>query len=89
MTEITTKASDLTAAERVAESAHEKIDKVAEKAIQAEANIRQTVAVNKIKAEHHKDELTDSVLTYVNEKPLTSLGIAFIGGLLAASILRK
>ena len=73
------------AVDKAANAAHETVDKAAEKAEQYERRARE--------AGHHARERTDetlaSVQSFVQERPLAALGIAFLVGVAASSLLRR
>lgn len=69
--------------------AHDTVDRVEQRArdfaTEAEHRAREQAEYSRQKAE----ELTGSMTSYVYEKPLSSLGIAFGAGILISAILRK
>lgn len=92
----TAKASTSPAAEKAARAAHDAVDKAAEAAENVEKKVRDKAEELRETAEERYEqariqsgEFTDKVARYVDEKPLTALGIAFAAGLVISSILRK
>jgi ElaB/YqjD/DUF883 family membrane-anchored ribosome-binding protein len=82
--------------EAIARSAHEAVDRVAETAAQAEERLRKAgmAAQENLKAGSERarvksSELADDMRTYVNDHPLTALGIAFAAGMLLTAMLRR
>ncbi len=80
----------------VAEKAHNVVDKAASAAEKAELKASQASNQVKERAEEAIDSVKeasgnaqDKVVSYVNENPLKSIGIAFGAGIVAAALLRK
>lgn len=82
--------------DRLSERAHESVDKFAktagkgeeqirQKAAEAEASIRDTGK----KAKKRSGEAMESISTFVQDKPLISLGIAFAAGTLLSALLGR
>lgn len=74
---------------KVTDAADEAIDKVADKAAEVEEKVREKADEARDKVEQQAVELSAAVCHYVNEKPIASLGIAFVAGLVASSLLRR
>jgi ElaB/YqjD/DUF883 family membrane-anchored ribosome-binding protein len=82
--------------QRLAEKAHQTIDRAAEAATAAEQTLRSTAAraAEKLKdsqdvAGTTMDEGLDTMRRYVEQNPLMAAGIAFAAGLLVSSLLRR
>lgn len=91
-----TSKSETAATEKAAETAHELIDQLTEKVAEAEARIRQAAEQTEGQLRRRADDveqkskaLLEAVEDYVQERPVQALGIAFVGGLLLASWLRR
>lgn len=81
--------------DRLSERAHESVDHIAESAAKAEARIRQDAESAKDRvngagknAKQRSEKALHAVSNYVEENPLTALGLAFAAGTLL-SILRR
>jgi ElaB/YqjD/DUF883 family membrane-anchored ribosome-binding protein len=84
------------ATQRVAEKAHQTVDRAAEVATEAERAVRANAAraAEKLKegeelALETLDESLERVRDYVEKNPLTSAGIAFAAGVLVSVLLRR
>lgn len=88
--------SETPGAAKVEAAGHEGIDKLAsgiadaEKKIrtaaeQAQADIRNAAEI----AQKRGKEAQETVSAYVNEHPVAAVGFAFLGGIIAASLLRR
>lgn len=84
------------ATQRVAERAHQTIDRAAEVASEAEETVRGTAAraaeklkVSEERAAETLEDGVERVRTYVERNPLTSAGIAFAAGLVVSVLLRR
>ncbi len=82
--------------DRVAGKAHEAVDAAAERAGRAEETVREKVseADERIRetgrhARERSQDLLGQVSDYVQDNPLTALGIAFAAGTIFSSITRK
>ena len=78
-----------THSEKVADAAHETISKVADKAASVEEQVREKASETREKAHEQTAEISEAVCQYVNDKPLAALGIAFVAGIVASSLLRR
>lgn len=83
-------------ADRIAQKAHDYVDRIAAQAGAAEAQLRSSYgdagerlhgSRDEVKARY--DELNSTVRDYVHEHPMTSIGVAFGAGVLLAALLRK
>lgn len=89
-------ASSESVSDRLAGSAHEAVDRAAERAKRAEETIRQS-AMESSRAAHEKvdaarqelDVLAGKVERYVKSNPVTAAGVAFAAGVLLSSLLRR
>lgn len=88
--------SDHATTDRFSESVHESVDQVAETAGKAEERIRQEAADAEArardagqKAKERSNEILQDIGSFVRDKPLTSLGLAFAAGTLVSAILRR
>ena len=86
---------DYSTVDRISERAHETFDQAAKTAEKAKKMIRNEAADVEARvrdaghrAKKHSDDIQDSVSSYVQDKPLLSLGIAFAAGMLL-SVLRR
>ena len=84
------------ATKRIAEKAHEAVDRAAEIATETEQKVRTqaTRAAEKLKATEETaveafDESMTAVSRYVQANPLASAGIAFAAGVLVSVLLRR
>ena len=84
------------ATEKAAKAAHDAVDRAAETAENVEKKVRDKAEEIRDNAEERyqqarqqSGEVTDRIIQYVDEKPLTALGIAFVAGMVISSILRK
>lgn len=91
-----TKASEHETTDQVAGKAHEAVDRAAQTAGKAEEYARQHAshADERVReaAAHGRqraDDMLERVTSYVREKPLMSIGIAFIAGVLYSSLTRR
>lgn len=82
--------------DQVAGKAHEVVDRAAHTAAKAEEYTRQQVAHADERfreaAAHGRqraDDLLEHVTLYVREKPLMSIGLAFVAGILYSSLTRR
>jgi ElaB/YqjD/DUF883 family membrane-anchored ribosome-binding protein len=82
--------------ERAADSAHAGIDRASEVAARAEQTIRETAARAADKAREVRGEaaaLTERNVgrfeNYVRTRPMSSVGLAVVAGMLASAILRR
>ena len=89
-------ASRSSATQRVADKAHQTIDRAAEAATEAEKSVRSTAAkaAEKVKLSEERaaetiDESMQSIKTYVEKNPLASAGIAFAAGLVVSMLIRR
>lgn len=89
-------ATEKSTTQKVAEMAHDVVDKAAAKAEPTEHKVRAKAEEAKVQAEvrayEARDrgrELFDEVSEYVKEHPVSSAGIAFAAGMLFSSILRR
>lgn len=81
---------------RVADGAHEQVDRAARRAAQAEDTIRgraadssEIVHEKMQSAKHELDEMTGKIESYARANPVTAAGIAFAAGMVLSSILRR
>lgn len=81
---------------RVAERAHQTIDRAAEMAADAEQSLRSSAArageklrETEARAADTLDESVNQIRSYVEKNPLASAGIAFAAGLLVSALLRR
>lgn len=88
--------SDHATTDRFSERAHESVDQVAKTAGKAEERIRHEAADAETrirdagqKAKDRSNEIVKVVGDFIQDKPLTSLGIAFAAGTLLSAILRR
>lgn len=84
------------ATEQLATKAHEAVDAVAERAQRKEREIRQTAARTAEQARQLRDEYAQSAeqglrraTSYVESNPLAFAGMAFVAGVLLASLIRR
>jgi ElaB/YqjD/DUF883 family membrane-anchored ribosome-binding protein len=84
------------ATEKASETAHEVIDSAAERARRIEREVRDRAAEAGEKidestaaARAHVDRSLSEFETYVREKPMIAVGVAFTAGALAAAILSR
>ena len=82
--------------QRVAERAHQTIDRAAEVAADAEQSLRAGAAragerlrETEARAAETLDDSMDRIRNYVEKNPLASAGIAFAAGLLVSALLRR
>jgi len=82
--------------QRIADKAHQTIDRAAEAATEAEKSVRSTAAkaAEKVKLSEERaaetiDESMQSIKTYVEKNPLASAGIAFAAGLVVSMLIRR
>ena len=82
--------------DRAAEAAHDAIDRIASAAADAETRIRKAADDAQKQARRRGsaaraqgEQLGESVRGYIDEHPLTALGLAFGAGIIAASLLRR
>ena len=82
--------------QRLADKAHQTIDRAAEAAAAAEQTVRSTAAkaAEKLKSSQDLtgetlDEGLDVLRRYVEQNPLTAAGIAFAAGIVVSSLLRR
>lgn len=87
---------DHSTTDRLSERAHESVDQVAGKASKAEERIRNKAGdakdrANDVeqKAKRRSEEALHSVSNFVEENPLTSLGLAFAAGTLLSALRRR
>jgi ElaB/YqjD/DUF883 family membrane-anchored ribosome-binding protein len=85
-----------TTTDRFAARAHETVDTIAERAQRAERDVRQTAERTAEQARQLRDEYADvaeqglrRATSYVESNPLAFAGIAFIAGVLAATLMRR
>lgn len=71
--------------DRVADYAHKAVDRTAETAARAEERLRE----RREQARERSQDLLQRVDTYVRDKPLTSLGLAFVAGAIISSWTRR
>ncbi|MDR5893596.1 hypothetical protein QC820_12325 [Halomonas mongoliensis] len=90
------KSSDHETTDQVAGKAHEAVNKAAETAGKAEGYAREHVAhaderVRGAAAQGRQraDDMLERVTDYVRDKPLISVGIAFVAGVLYTSLTRR
>ena len=83
-------------AQRMADKAHQTIDRAAEVATEAEKSVRSTAAkaAEKVKlseemAAERIDEGMQTIKSYVEKNPLASAGIAFAAGLVVSMLIRR
>lgn len=78
--------------ERVAQTAHETIDRLQEKAARVEDQLRDTAERAREsgeKATHEVQGTVEKITGYIEKNPLQSAAIAFAAGLLVSSLLRR
>lgn len=82
--------------DRAARGAHDVIDRVADQARRSEERLRESASDVSHRARDTADharlrgqEYTDDVRTFIMERPLTSLGIAFAAGCVLAHLTRR
>lgn len=82
--------------DRLSERAHESVDQFAKAAGKGEEKIRHKAADAEArvkdagqKAKQRSGEAMQSISAFVQDKPLTSLGIAFAAGSLLSALLRR
>ena len=73
------------ATERVAQAAHEAVDRASGPAGRAEERLRESAS----NAQACGQEMTGKVTDYVRSHPLTSIGIAAAAGLVIGALLRR
>ncbi len=78
-------AASHTTTDRVAQAAHEAVDHIAARGSRAEERLRETGH----HATERSREIVDEVTRYVNENPLTSVGIAVAVGFVLGTITRR
>jgi len=85
-----------TTTDRFAARAHETVDTIAERAQRAERDVRQTAERTAEQARQLRDEYADvaeqslrRATSYVESNPLAFAGIAFIAGVLVATLMRR
>lgn len=83
-------------AQRLAQKAHEVVDKVAAQADMAEQRLREACTDAGSKLQMSGDDLkarygdvNTRVSSYIHEHPLTALGVAFGAGVLLAALMRR
>jgi ElaB/YqjD/DUF883 family membrane-anchored ribosome-binding protein len=81
---------------RVADSAHDRVDRAAKHAARAEDAIREKAADSSDavqetvrSAKQDLDEMTGKIERYARANPVTAAGIAFAAGMLLSSMLRR
>lgn len=82
--------------DQVVKSAHETLDRISGPASHAEEHLRETthkaqesVKASAKKAQENARELTSSVTGYIQENPLTAVGIAAAVGVVVGVLLRR
>ena len=78
--------------ERVAQSAHETIDRVQEKAARVEDQLRDTAERARESGEKARTGVQDTlqkITAYIQQNPLQSAAIAFGAGVVVSSLLRR
>lgn len=82
--------------DRLSERAHESVDQIATTAGKTEERLRHEAAGAETrvkgarkKAQEQSDEALYSISSYVREKPLKALGIAFAAGALVSALRRR
>lgn len=71
--------------DQAAQKAHEVVDAAADRAGHAEERIRETTE----HARERSRDMVSKVSKYVDENPLTALGIAFAAGTIFSAIIRR
>lgn len=80
-----TKTTSKDHAERFAESGHRAVDQMADRLKSTEDRLSETTDEIKTRGEQSAKQARH----YIEEHPLTSLGIAFAGGVILSALLRK
>lgn len=87
--------NDHATTDRITERAHESVDKFSKTAGKAEEQIRHTAADAEArvkdagqKVKERSGEALHSINVFVRDKPLISLGLAFVAGTLLSALLR-
>jgi ElaB/YqjD/DUF883 family membrane-anchored ribosome-binding protein len=81
-----------TASERLAAKAHDTVDQVAERAAQAEREMRDAAArtAERVReASATAEQGMRRLAAYLESNPLTCVGVAFAAGMLVSSLLRR
>jgi ElaB/YqjD/DUF883 family membrane-anchored ribosome-binding protein len=85
-----------TATDRIAAKAHETVDTIAERAQRAEREVRGAAERTAEQARQLRDEYADTAeqglrraASYVESNPLAFVGIAFVAGVLLATMMRR
>lgn len=71
--------------DNLAQKAHEAVDAAAKSAAQAEERVRESTQ----NARERSGDLLDSVSDYVQDNPLTALGLAFAAGTIISAMTRR
>ncbi len=79
------RASRSTTTEKVSDKAHDAVDKVSDTLNEAEENLRATAQDAQVRGEDMLRKVSD----YVQDNPLTSLGLAFAAGMVFSSMNRR
>jgi ElaB/YqjD/DUF883 family membrane-anchored ribosome-binding protein len=88
--------NDSPTTEKAVETMQEILNQITSRAAEAETRIRDAVhdAESNVRARTHDAEksakaLADGIEDYVHQHPMQALGIAFVGGLLLSSMLKR
>ncbi len=91
-----TQANEHDTTDQIAGKAHEAVNRAAKTAGKAEEYARehashadQRVREIVVHGRHNTDDMLDRVNHYVREKPLMSVGIAFVAGVLYTTLMRR
>ena len=81
---------------KVADVAHEAVDRFAKSAAEAEERIRSAAADAELsikgvtkEAKQRSRDLNQSLTDYVNEHPIKSIGMAFAAGVILSALMRR
>jgi ElaB/YqjD/DUF883 family membrane-anchored ribosome-binding protein len=90
------KESQTTTTDHFAEKAHETVDSIAERAQNAEREVRKAAARTAKQARQLRDEYAETAEeglkragSYLESNPLAVVGIAFVAGVLFSAMLRR
>lgn len=95
-TDFGTPVSSTPVTDKATRTAHEAIDRAAETAGQAENRLRDTAQSSEERlrqagtdVQHASEQAYETARSYIHQHPLESVGIAFVSGVVVASLLRR
>ncbi len=95
-TDFGTPVSSTPVTDKATRSAHDAIDRAAETAAQAEQRLRDTAHQSEDRlrqagtdVQQASEQAYETARSYINQHPLESVGIAFVSGVVVASLLRR